>query len=92
MYFNNKIKKNMEKSEMLWIASKYGIKGYSHGQMRNGDECYHLNDEEGDKIKDKIAQYMEELQDIGRIAFYEKYKDYKLYHNGFELSSYNRKK
>ena len=31
----------MEKSEMLWIASKYTGKGYSQEQMRDGDDCYH---------------------------------------------------
>lgn len=44
-----------------------------HNKMRNGDECYHLNDDEGDKIKDKIAQYMEELQDIAESHFMKKY-------------------
>lgn len=69
----------MEKSEMLWIASKYNNKGYSQEQMRDGDDCYHLSGEEGSTIKDGIAYYMEELNDIGRIAFYEKYKGYNLY-------------
>lgn len=69
----------MGKSEMLWIASKYIGKGYSQEQMRDGDDCYELSGEEGRKIKDEIAEYMEELQDIGRIEFYEKYKEYKLY-------------
>jgi len=69
----------MEKSEMLWIASRYKGKGYSTEQMRDGDDCYHLSGEEGRRIKDEIADYMEELEDIGRIAFYEKYKEYKLY-------------
>lgn len=69
----------MEKSEMLWIASKYKCKGYSQEQMRYGDDCYHLSGEEGRKIKDEIAEYMDEFEDIGRLAFYEKYKDFNLY-------------
>ena len=69
----------MEKSEMLWIASKYNGKGYSQEQMRDGDDCYELKGEEGRAIKDQIGEYMEEIEDIGRIAFYEKYKEYKLY-------------
>jgi hypothetical protein len=48
----------MEKSEMLWIASKYKGKGYSQEQMRDGDDCYELSGEEGRKIKDEIADYM----------------------------------
>lgn len=69
----------MEKSEMLWIASRYKGKGYSQEQMRDGDECYHLSGEEGEQIKDKIADYMDEYEYIGRVAFYEKYEDFKLY-------------
>lgn len=69
----------MEKSEMLWIATKYNGKGYSQEDMRWGDDCYELSGEEGDRIKDEIAEYMEEMDDIGRIAFYEKYKEFNLY-------------
>jgi hypothetical protein len=69
----------MEKSEMLWIATKYKGKGYSQEQMRDGDDCYELSGKEGRRIKDEIADYMDEFEDIGRIAFYEKYKDFKLY-------------
>jgi hypothetical protein len=69
----------MEKEEMLWIASKFICKGYSISQMKDSDDCYDLSDDEGDEIKDKIADYMNEMKDIGKIAFYEKYKEYKLY-------------
>ncbi len=64
---------------MLWIATRYNGKGYSQEQMRDGDDCYHLSGEEGNKIKDEICEYMEEMDNIGRIAFYEKYKEYNLY-------------
>jgi len=64
---------------MLWIASKYISKGYSHEQMRYGDDCYELSGEEGRKIKDEIADYMDELKEIGKIAFYDKYKEFDLY-------------
>jgi len=63
----------------LWIASKYKVKGYSQEEMRYGDDCYHLSGENGNRIKDQISEYMEEMDDIGRIAFYEKYKEFKLY-------------
>ena len=69
----------MEKSEMLWIASKYNAKGYNQEMMRDGDDCYHLHGEEGNNIKDQIAELMDEIKQIGRFAFYEKYKQYKLY-------------
>jgi hypothetical protein len=69
----------MTKQEMLYIATKYNAKGYSIEQMQYGDDTYELKGEEGDKIKDQIAEYMIEIEDYGRIAFYEKYKEYKLY-------------
>ena len=69
----------MEKSEMLWIATRYEGKGYSQEQMKDGDDCYHLKGEEGNRIKDEIANYMDEISEIGTIAFYKKYKKYKLY-------------
>ena len=64
---------------MLWIASRYIGKGYSQEQMRDGDECCELSGQEGRGVKDEIAEYMEEIQDVGRIAFYEKYKEFNLY-------------
>jgi hypothetical protein len=69
----------MTKQEMLWIATKYHDKGYSIEAMYYSDECYYLGGEEGDKIKDEIAEYMVEINEIGTTAFYEKYKDFKLY-------------
>ena len=71
--------KQMSKDEMLYIASKYVSKGYSIDQMRDGDDCYNLTGEDGEVIKDEIAEYMEELYNMGRISFYEKYKQFKLY-------------
>jgi len=69
----------MEKEQMLWIATKYKSKGYSQESMRDGDDCYHLSGVEGRAIKDEIAEYMEEIDKIGRVAFYEKYKNFQLY-------------
>ncbi len=60
---------------MLWIASKYKGKGYSYEDMIYGDETYDATDAE----KDEIGDYMTEYEDIGRVAFYDKYKEHKLY-------------
>ena len=60
---------------MLFIASKYKQKGYSYEDMCYGDDAYKATEEE----KDEIGEYMTEFEDIGRLAFYEKYKDFKLY-------------
>jgi hypothetical protein len=69
----------MEKSEMLNIALAYTRKGYSQEEMKWGDACSELKGEEGDRIKDQIADYMDEIGEIGRTAFYEKYKEFKPY-------------
>jgi len=69
----------MEESEKVYIASKYVGKGYSYEDMCYGDDCYDLKGEEGSRIKDEIGDYMTELRDIGRTAFYEKYKHFNLY-------------
>jgi len=78
VFFTNK-NLNMDKERMLWIASKYNAKGYSIEQMRCGDDTYELKGPAGEEIKEQIAEYMVEIEDYGRIAFYEKYKDFKLY-------------
>lgn len=64
----------MEKSEMLWIASKYFAKGYSKDQLQYGDDLYGK-----EKFTDDVWEYVEECKEIGTTAFYEKYKDFKLY-------------
>lgn len=64
---------------MLYIASKYNAKGYGQEAMMDSDDCYHLSGEDGRRIKDQICDFMEEIDSIGRIAFYEKYKEYKLF-------------
>lgn len=64
----------MEKSEMLWIASKYVAKGYGYEEMKYGDDLYGK-----EHLADEVWEYAEELQEIGSTAFYEKYKEYKLF-------------
>ncbi len=59
---------------MLYIASKYFAKGYSYEDLKYGDDLYGR-----EKYADEVWEYVIELQDIGRIAFYEKYKEFKLY-------------
>ena len=63
-----------EKSEMLFIASKYAEKGYDIEQLRYGDDLYGKED-----LTDEVWDYVVEYKEIGSIAFREKYKDYKLY-------------
>jgi len=64
----------LEKSELIWIASKMNTKGYSGDKIRYCDDLYGNEDQ-----FDEVNNYMNELSEIGRIAFYEKYKEFKLY-------------
>ena len=64
----------MEKEEMLWIASKYADKGYDFEQMKYGDDLYGK-----EQFADEVWEYVTECKQIGTDAFYEKYKEFKLY-------------
>jgi hypothetical protein len=64
----------LTKAELIWIASEMFAKGYSGDSVRYSDDLYG-NEDQFDEVKD----YMDELSEIGRIAFYEKYKEFKLY-------------
>lgn len=68
------MKEKLTKAELLFIATKMNAKGYS------GDDVYYSDDLYGNEDQaDDVFEYMSELADIGRIAFYEKYKEFKLY-------------
>lgn len=64
----------MEKSEMIYIASKYAEKGYDFEQLKYGDDLYGK-----EELADDVWKYVEEYKSIGSIAFREKYKEFKLY-------------
>jgi hypothetical protein len=42
----------MEKSKMLWIASKYAAKGYNKDQLRYGDDLYGMEHFVDEKYKE----------------------------------------
>lgn len=64
----------MTKDEMIWIATKWFSKGYNIDDLRWSDDMYgHENQ------TDEVKEYYFELKDIGRITFYEKYKEFDLY-------------
>ena len=64
----------MEKHEMIWIATKYVAKSYTYEQMKYGDDLYGR-----EEFAEQVGEYMDELYKIGHDAFYEKYKEYRLY-------------
>lgn len=64
----------MSKDEIIWIATKWFAKGYNIDDLRWSDD---MNGNENQT--DEVLEYYFELKDIGRTAFYEKYKEFKLY-------------
>ena len=65
----------VEKSELIHIASIVVGKDYSYEYMAYSGEYLSGNKDQ----LDELWEYVEELKDYGKIAFYEKYKDCKLY-------------
>lgn len=68
------MEKKLTKAELLFIATKMQAKGYSGDDVYYSDDLYDNEDQ-----FDEVHEYMTELSEIGRIAFYEKYKEFKLY-------------
>lgn len=64
----------MEKKDMVWLASKAFDKGWDYEQLKYGDDLYGK-----EYLVEDVWEYVEELQEYGRKAFYEKYKEFKLY-------------
>lgn len=64
----------MEKSEMIYIASKAFEKGIDYETLHYSDD---MNGREN--FTEEVYAYVEECMDIGRKAWREKYKEYKLY-------------
>lgn len=64
----------MEKSEMIYIASKYAEKGYDYEQLCYGYDLYGRG-----QYADDVWDFVIEYKEIGSLAFREKYKNYKLY-------------
>lgn len=64
----------MEQSRMIWIASVAFAKNYDYETLMYSDYMYGHTD-----LIDDVWDYVIELQDDGRNAFYEKYKEFKLY-------------
>lgn len=64
----------MEKSEMVWIASIAVEKNLNYEDLKYSDYMY---GNEG--LIEDVWEYVSEYKGIGRIVFYEKYKEFKLY-------------
>ena len=64
----------MTKAEIIYLASKYADKGYDLEKMYYCDDFHGVED-----LAEICYEYVIEYREIGRKAFYEKYKEYKLY-------------
>ena len=64
----------MEKKDIIWLATKCFAKNWEFEQLKYSDDLYGK-----EKYAGEVWEYVEELENIGKIAFYEKYKEYKLF-------------
>ncbi len=64
----------MTKEELLWLASWCFYKNYDIDTLHYCDYLYGK-----EEYVDDVWEYVVELEEIGRIAFYEKYKEFELY-------------
>lgn len=71
---NIMISDKMEKSELIYLASKAFDKRWDFETLKYGDDLYGK-----EQYADEVWEYVEELQEKGSRVFYEKYKEFKLY-------------
>lgn len=64
----------MTQAEIIYLASKAFDKGWDFETLKYGDDLY-----EKEQYADDVWEYVDELHEEGRVAFYEKYKEFKLY-------------
>lgn len=64
----------MEKEEMIWVASVAIGKRMGYEEFNYSDYMYGKED-----LTDLVWEYVIECEDIGQIAWKEKYGEYKLY-------------
>ena len=60
----------MEEEKLIRVAIWAFAKGYSGDDIRYSDHMYGHEEQ-----TDEVMAYLSELKDIGREAFYEKYKE-----------------
>lgn len=64
----------MKESEMIYLASKAVDKNWSIDDL---SWCYELQGRR--EFVDRVWEYVIEIMEIGKLAFKEKYIEYKLY-------------
>ncbi len=74
LFGNIMILDKMEKSELIYLASKAFDKRWDFETLTYGDDLYGK-----EQYADDVWEYVVELQEIGRTEFYIKYCEYNLY-------------
>lgn len=64
----------MNEDQIIYLASKFAAKGTDYEKAMYSDDLYGQED-----YMDDIWEYVIEYQEIGSIAFKDKYQNYKLY-------------
>lgn len=64
----------MEKADLIWVATWAFDKGYDYEKTHYSDYMYGKED-----LIDDVWEYVNEIEEIGTIAFKEKYKEYKMF-------------
>lgn len=73
----NKIYKyvrKMEQKDIIYVASRAFGKDWDYETIRWGDDMYGKSE-----YVQEVFEYFDEIKEIGRKAFYEKYKEFNLY-------------
>ena len=65
---------SMTQAEIIYLATKAFDKGWDFETLRYGDDLYGK-----EQYADEVWEYVDELHEGGRKAFYEEYKEFKLY-------------
>jgi hypothetical protein len=64
----------MTEAKIIYLATKAFDKKWDFETLKYGDDLYGK-----EKYADEVWEYVDELCEIGRRAFYEKYKEFNLY-------------
>lgn len=74
LFGNTIISDKMTEAEIIYLATKAFDKRWDFETLKYGDDLYGK-----EQYVDEVWEYVEELQEIGRAAFYEEHKEFKLY-------------
>ena len=65
---------SMTEAELIYLATKAFDKGWDFETLRYGDNLYGK-----EQYADEVWEYVDQMRETGRAAFYEEHKEFKLY-------------